>query len=100
MVDISSPLVQRIRRTLDGLELAHARLYVSVARDMKWEESGAGGSVHVRWLCWSIEDGDREVVAPEFEIVGETVTRERLMAELPVFFPDIEVRVDHEIDVP
>src|SRR5262245_58882024 len=95
----SSPLLRRIRAALDRLQLKSGRLIVSVADDPKWEKSAAGDEVLVRWLCWSIEDGDREVAAPEFEVVGTDVTRVRLADELPRAFRDVEVIVDNEIDV-
>ena len=100
MVTDFPPLIQRIRSALEGAKLSHGRLHVSVAHDLKWEKSGAGGCVHVRWLCWSIDDGGKEVAPPEFEVIHEDVTCERLAAELPAFFPGLEVRVDHDITVP
>ncbi len=53
----------------------------------------------MRWLCWSVNDDDREVVAPEFEAAHQDVTEERLRQELPLLFPDIRVVVDSNIDM-
>lgn len=72
---------------------------MSVARDMKWERSlSEGDDILVRWLCWSINDGDTEISPPKFEVVGKEITRERLARELPAIFPDVEVIVDEDID--
>jgi hypothetical protein len=94
----SSPLLRRIRAALDSLELDNGRLVISVADEPKWERSASGDEVLVRWLCWSIENDGQEVVAPEFEVVGTDVTRERLAIELPDLFRDVQVTVDNEIE--
>jgi hypothetical protein len=87
-----------MRGALDRLKPARGYLHVSVARELKWERSTSGGDdVLVRWLCWSINDGDREISSPEFDVVGKDVTRERLARELPVIFSDVEVIVDDAV---
>ena len=50
----AGPLVQQIRSSLSRLRLEHGRLYVSVAREPKWEPSPSGDQVLVRWMCWSV----------------------------------------------
>ena len=94
----TSPLLQRIRAALDSLNLDGAVLRVSVADEPKWEKSLSGDEVLARWLCWSIEHSGKEVSAPEFEVVHQDITRQRLAAELPAVFSDIEVIVDSDID--
>ncbi|MFT3755983.1 MAG: hypothetical protein QM769_08550 [Pseudoxanthomonas sp.] len=95
----TSPLLQRIKKQLDSHSLEVGRLRISVADEAIWEPSD-DGSVLVRWMCWSIEDGDQEVVEPEFEVLSDKITHERLARELPSFFPGIEVVVDNDIEVP
>lgn len=96
----SSPLLRRIRERLDSLPLHAGRLRISVAKDSVWEASADGESVLVRWMCWSIEDGGREVVDPIFEVLSDKVTRAQLARELPGFFPEVEVVVDNDIESP
>jgi hypothetical protein len=89
-----------MRGALDRLKPDHGCLHVSVAPDSRWEKSPSDGQdVLVRWLCWSINDGDTEISPPEFEVVGKDVTQERLARELPAIFSDVEVIVDDDIDV-
>jgi hypothetical protein len=89
-----------MRGALDRLKPERGCLHVSVARDLKWEKSPSDGdNVLVRWLCWSINDGDTEISPPEFDVVGKDVTQERLARELPAIFSDVEVIVDDDIDV-
>jgi hypothetical protein len=96
----TSPLLQRMRGALDRLKPDRGYLHVSVARDLRWEKSPSNGDeVLVRWLCWSINDGDTEISPPEFEVVAKDVTPERLARELPAIFTDVEVIVDDDIDV-
>ncbi len=96
----TSPLLQRIAETLERVQPKQARLRVSVAREPKWEKSSSTSrEVLVRWLCWSVEDGDHEVIPPEFEVLHPDVTEEQLRRELPLQFPAIEVTVDDDIDV-
>ena len=95
----SSPLLRRIRNTLESLALDHCTLRVSVADTAQWEKSAAGDEVLVRWLCWSVESNGQELIRSEFEVVGKDVTRERLAEELPHIFPDVEVSVDNDIEV-
>lgn len=71
-------------------------LRISIEVDAKWEKDG-DDEIFIRYLCWSINDGDIEVRAPEFEVVGEDVTRARLERELPSVFPSVEIVVDHDI---
>lgn len=94
----NSPLLKRMHDALALHGQAGCRLRVSVANEAKWEKSKRGDEVLVRWLCWSIELGDRELVAPVFEVVSSGVTRERLSKELPNVFPELEVVVDEDID--
>lgn len=95
----NSPLLQRIQSALDGNSFEQCILRVSVAEEPKWEKSPHGDEVLVRWLCWSINDGEREIVPPEFEVVGKDVTSQRLADDLPSIFKDIEIIVDSDIDV-
>lgn len=96
----TSPLLRRIADALERLQPKRARLHVSVAREPKWEKSvSSSREVLVRWLCWSVEDGDREVLPPEFEVLHPDVTEEQLRDELPTHFPGIEITVDDEIAV-
>jgi hypothetical protein len=96
----TSPLLRRIAEAIERLQPRHGRLRVSVAREPKWEKSpSTSDEVHVRWLCWSIEDGDDEVLPPEFEVLSPEVTEEQLRHELPKFFPAVKVTVDDDIDV-
>ncbi len=75
------------------------KLRVSVADEPKWEKSGSGDEVLVRWACWNLEKEGNEVTPPEFEVLSKDVTRERLAKELPALFPELEVEVDNAIDV-
>ena len=95
----SSPLLRRMHEALELSGRSGYRLRVSVADEANWEKSKRGDEILVRWLCWSIEDGDREVAAPVFEVVGANVTRELLALELPQVFRDVEVIVDDDIDM-
>ena len=96
----TSPLLRRIDQAIGRHPLSRGRLRVSVARDPKWEKSpSSSDDVLVRWLCWSIEDGDDEIVPPEFEALHPEVTEERLRRELPGLFPALDVIVDDDIDV-
>lgn len=95
----TSLLVRRIRAVLDSLHPDGVILRISVADEPKWEKSKSGDEVLVRWLCWSIEQDGQEVSAPEFEVLHQDVTRERLSNELPTVFSNVEVRVDNDIDV-
>jgi len=96
----TSPLLQRIAQAIEHHRPQRGVLKVSVAKDPKWEQSPASSEeVLVRWLCWSLEDDDREVVSPEFEVLHPDVTEERLRKELPVHFPSVVVTVDDDIDV-
>ncbi|MCU0786242.1 MAG: hypothetical protein MUF81_19785 [Verrucomicrobia bacterium] len=95
----NSMLVRRIRLALGDLELERGRLHISVARESKWEKSPSGSNVLVRWLCWSVEDGGKEVLPPSFEVLSDTVTQEMLASELPKVFGEIEVVVDDNIEV-
>jgi hypothetical protein len=96
----TSPLLQRIAQAIERCQPRQGRLHVSVARDASWEKStSSSDEVRVRWLCWSIEDGDKEIVPPEFEVLHQDVTEERLRNELPGLFPMLEVVVDDDIDI-
>lgn len=94
-----SLFVRRIREAL----LTHAPfngiLHVSVSDEMKWEQVDGGYKVLVRWACWNLESNDSNVTEPEFEVLGEAATRERLAAELPALFPTITVIVDGDIEM-
>lgn len=92
------PLVETIREFIDYRGIDSGTLHVSVAQDMKWEKSQAGDEVLVRWLCWSVNDANKEIVPPQFEVVGAQVTLETLAKELPDFFPGLEVIVDNDIE--
>ena len=93
-------LIERIQKALAQLTFAYTgTLRVSVSKNMQWEELPDGRQVRVRWLCWSILDGITEVVSPEFDLASESVTRERLEAELPDIFSGLQVIVDHDIEV-
>jgi hypothetical protein len=96
---LTSPLLNRIAKAIEKARPAKGILRVSVSPRPKWEPSPNGEQVLVRWICWSVNDGDREVVAPEFDVVRQEVTKERLAAELPAVFPGIEVIVDNETDM-
>lgn len=95
--DCSSRLVTAIKRRLDGLSLLDPVLRVSVADEPVWEKSKKGDFVHVRWMCWSVEDGGMEVVEPNFEVLSHLVTRSQLAQELPAFFDSLKVIVDNDI---
>jgi len=95
----NSPLVGRIRAALDRASVDQPMLRGSVARDTSWEKSPSGDEVLVRWLCWSVHDGDVEIIPPEFEVVGKQITSEKLRKELPDSFPDLNISVDNDIDV-
>lgn len=95
----NSPLLQRIQQSLNEIDSEQCVLRVSVAEEPKWEKSANGDEVLVRWLCWSINDGEKEMVPPEFEVVGKDVTADRLTRELPSAFKGIEIVVDNDIDV-
>ena len=88
----SSLLIKRIRSAISNVTVAHPVLRVSVAKDTNWEKSPSGDEVLVRWLCWSIHDGEDEITPPEFEVVSTQVTSDTLAKEL-------EISVDNEIDV-
>ncbi len=93
------PLVQQIRMALSRLRLEQGRLYVSVASEPKWEPSPSGDQVLVRWMCWSVEDNDEEVLEPTFEVLSPAVTATRLRNELPQAFPSLALFVDENIEV-
>lgn len=95
----TSPLLQRMREAINRHAPFTGKLRVSVAEEPKWEKSGSGDEVLVRWACWNLEDGGNEVTPPEFEVLSKDVTRERLANELPALFPGLEVDVDDDIDV-
>ena len=101
MSNENSPLlVRRIRDALVQFGTERMTIRVSVAREPKWEKSSAGGEVLVRWLCWSIENGEEvEVVQPNFEVLSDKVTEEQLREELPAFFPNSIVIVNDDIEV-
>lgn len=96
----TSPLLRRLRERLDSLSLQAVRLRISVADEATWEPSDDGGSVLVRWMCWSVEDHGKEVVEPEFEVLSDKITGKQLAHELPGLFPNVEIVVDNDIDVP
>ena len=99
MIPTTNTLVERIRAALERLKPNEGIVHVSVANHLTWERSpGQGDEVLVRWLCWSIDDGDREIAPPEFEVAGKEVTRQRLASELPRFLPGVTVTVDDDID--
>jgi hypothetical protein len=95
----TSPLLRRIRDAINARAPFKGKLRVSVADQAKWEKSGSGDEVLVRWACWNLEQGGSEVTQPEFEVLGKGVTRERLASELPALFPELEVEIDNAIDV-
>jgi hypothetical protein len=94
-----SKLFQRMRQAINEHAPFNGKLRVSVADEPKWEKSGSGDEILVRWACWNLEEGDKEVTQPEFEVLCDHETRERLARELRAFFPDVEVEVDNEIDM-
>lgn len=94
----SSPLLRRIAAALDETSPERPTLRISIEVDAKWEKDGED-EILIRYLCWSINDGDIEVRGPEFEIVGDDVTRERLERELPLVFPTVGILVDHDIEL-
>jgi len=98
MEEPKGPLVGRIRTALVGLT-GSIRLRISVANDSIWESTKDGSRYLVRWMCWSIEVDGKERLAPEFAILGDHETRDKLAKELPLLFPDIDVVVDHDIEV-
>ncbi len=96
----TSPLLRRIADAIERLQPRRGKLHVSVAREPRWEKSpSTSDEVLVRWLCWSLEDGDVEIQRPEFEILSPKVTEEQLRDELPRLFPSIQVTVDDDIEV-
>ena len=95
----NSLFVRRIREALLANAPFSGILHVSISDEMKWEETNYGYKVHVRWACWNLEDSDGNVTEPEFEVLGETATRERLAAELPALFPSVTVIVDDDIEM-
>ncbi len=95
----NSLFVRRIREALVAHAAFNGILHVSVSDEMKWEQTNDGYKVLVRWACWNLENNDGNVTEPEFEVLGETATRERLAAELPAIFPEITVVIDDVIDV-
>ncbi|NUQ76259.1 MAG: hypothetical protein HUU21_22190 [Polyangiaceae bacterium] len=95
----TSPLLQRIRDALNANAPFKGKLRVSVADEPQWETSSSGEEVFVRWACWNLEADNIEVTEPVFEVLSKDVTRERLAAELPEFFPNVEVEVDNAIEV-
>lgn len=95
----NSLLLRRIRDALSAHRPFAGKLRVSVANELKWEKTSSGDEVLVRWACWNLELNGRDVTEPMFEVLGEHATRERLLAELPRFFPEVEVEVDDAIEV-
>jgi len=95
----TSLFVRRIREALVAHAPFNGILHVSVSDEMKWEQTNYGYKVLVRWACWNLENSDGNVTEPEFEVLGETATRERLAAELPAFFPSVTVIVDDDIEM-
>ncbi len=96
----TSTLLRRISEAIKELNPKDGRLHVSVSKDVKWEKSLPNNDeVLVRWLCWSIEDGNKEILPPEFEVLSPDVTKELLSKEIPICFPNIDVIVDDDIDV-
>ena len=95
----NSPLLLRINEALQANSPFRGKLRVSVADTPKWEKTSSGDEVLVRWACWNLEFNGEELTPPEFEVLSQDITRERLANELPEFFPDIEVEVDNAIDM-
>lgn len=96
----SSPLLQRIAEAMTEHHISSGCLHVSVARDAMWEKSpSSSDEVLVRWLCWSIELGEEELVPPNFEVIHPDVSEEQLRDGLREAFPALELVVDNEIDV-
>jgi hypothetical protein len=95
----NSLFVRRIREAILAHEPFTGILHVSVSDEMKWEETKSGYKVLVRWACWNLELDDQNVTEPEFEVLGESITRERLTAELPNLFPTVTVVVDGDIEM-
>ena len=96
----NSKLVQRIKRVLEDVSDSNVVLHVSVAKKPIWEELGCGEMVHVRWICWSVEDCEgNELHPPEFDVLSPMVTKERLAEELPDVFDGVKVVVDDDIEV-
>ena len=95
-----SSLLRRIALALEESKPERGQLHVSVARTPTWEKRAPNSeeSVLVRWLCWSIADGGRGIVAPEFEVLHPDVTAERLREDLPALFPQLEVIVDNDVE--
>jgi hypothetical protein len=91
------PLVQRIQEALSRLGQRPVTIRVSVASEPKWEKSSNSEEVLVRWLCWSIEEDETEIVPPTFEVVSKDITEARLAAELPIFFQGIKTVIDDDI---
>ena len=92
-------LVQRIRTALKSVPDKNAILRISVSDKPVWEKAKSGDFLHVRWICWSIEDcHGNELYPPEFDILSPTITRQRLADELPGLFPAVKVVVDDNID--
>lgn len=94
-----SKLFQRMRQAIREHSPFKGKLRVSVADTPKWEKNSSGDSLLVRWACWNLEDGDKEITKPEFEVLCDTETGESLASELHAFFPDVEVEVDNDIDM-
>ena len=94
-----SKFFQRMRQAILEHSPFGGKLRVSVADAPKWEKSSSGDQLLVRWACWNLEEGDREITPPEFEALCDSETAENLAVELRVFFPDVEVEVDNDIDM-
>lgn len=94
-----SLFVRRIREALVVHAPFNGILHISVSDEMKWEQTNDGYKVLVRWACWNLENSDGNVTEPEFEVLGETATRERLAVELPALFPSVTVIVDDDIEM-
>jgi hypothetical protein len=71
-------------------------IHVSVAKNTSIERF-QNDLIRVRWLCWSILCDQGEIRPPEYEVLSEDISRERLEQELPIFFPGVSMIVDDDI---
>ncbi|WP_119394914.1 hypothetical protein [Salinibius halmophilus] len=83
-MDDNPKLVSGMIASLESAPMGkYDTLWVSVSPHMSTEKTAHGVEFLARWVCWSVCFQGKEVVPPEFSIVGEKITAEYLKHDLP-----------------
>lgn len=94
-----SPLIRRMQSALSESGLDNPILRVSVADNPVVEATKEGRGHIIRWMCWSIESFQEEVVPPEFVVLHDAITGDQLRHELPILLPGVTIVVDNDVDI-